>query len=457
METNLEELAIHVQQLKIREEELIQQLKIREEELIQQAKIREEELIQQAARLKFAHNINNCTFSNRTQMMQEIAMANFAADDANVENVSSTAEVCKSSNSSVTKNDVIQMSKFNSSQLRNGEDQMNIYQLQLNILDLAKDCVNSLGIDWESFLKQEADIVVSIRSALTWINYNTSSMNEGLVQKVFILYCDGFLQSINKNLQIYGVNGIDLETDVEVNANPGGGKYKVKLKGRADVSVGDQGLFPISKNKLLRNTSVIGELKKSFDSLLSEGGVSSGTSQQLAEMLGISGMMRSLKLNYSFLKSFLTDFYFIRLAFRWETESESKYFISSLFETPKEFVSCLVFIIFEHSASDINQYVNKEIVLEAVEDDNYVQDGGSESDDLSYRRNLQFDIENTIPPDTNEQYGFQRQLQFGSNNIILMDEYDRLEKKKLYVDRLERFDAARFGFLSLTAENLKNL
>ena len=39
-------------------------------------------------------------------MMQEIAIANFAADDANVENVSSTAEVCKSSNSSVTKNGV---------------------------------------------------------------------------------------------------------------------------------------------------------------------------------------------------------------------------------------------------------------------------------------------------------------------------------------------------------------
>jgi hypothetical protein len=168
-------------------------------------------------------------------------------------------------------------------------------------------------------------------------------------------------------------------------------------------------------------------------------------------------MLRRKELNYSFVKSFLTDFFFIRLAFRWEEQGESKYFISSLFETPEEFVSCLVFIISEHSASDINQYVNKEIVLEAVEDDNYVQDGGSESDDLSYRRNLQFDIENTIPPDTNEQYGFQRQLQFGSNNIILMDEYDRLEKKKLYVDRLERFDAARFGFLSLTAENLKNL
>jgi hypothetical protein len=333
---------------------------------------------------------------------------------------------------------------------------MSTCQLHLSILDLANDCANSLGIGWESFLKQEAGTVVSIRSALTWTSYNTSSVNEGLVQKVFILYCDGFLQSINKNLQTYGVNGVDLETDVEVSANPGGGKHKVKLKGRADVAVGDQGLLPTSTKKLLCSTSVVGELKKSFDSLLSEGGVSSGTSQQLAEVLGTSGVMRRLKLNYSFLKSFLTDFYFTRLAFRWEDKGKSKYFISSLFETPEEFVSCLVFTILEHSASDINKHVSKEIVLEAVEDDSSVQDGGSESDDVSYRCNLQFDIESTIPPDTSEQYGFERQLQFGSNSIILVDEYDRLEKKKLYVDRLERFDAARFGFLSLTAENLKN-
>ena len=110
-------------------------------------------------------------------MMQEIAIANFAAIDvANEERVSSTADVCKNSNSSVTKDDVIHMSKFKSSQLRNTDDQMNIYQLQLNIIDLAKDDVNSLnlGIDWESFLKQEADIVASIRSALAWIDRKTS-------------------------------------------------------------------------------------------------------------------------------------------------------------------------------------------------------------------------------------------------------------------------------------------
>jgi len=288
METNLEERFL---QLKIREEEFIQQLKIKEE-LIEQLKIREEELLQQNVRLEFAHKINERKFSNRAQMMQEIAIANFTIDDDNADRVSSTAEVCKSSISSVTKDDVIYMSKFKSSQLRNTEDQMNIYQLHLNILDLAKDSVNSLnGIDWESFLKQEADIVVRIRSALTWIANKTSSMDEGLVQAVFILYCDGFLQSINKELQIYGVNGVDLEADVKINRKRG--TYKAKLRGRADVAVGDQKLFPLTVEKLLRNTSVIGELKKSYDSLLSEGGISSSTSQQLAEMLGISRMLRS--------------------------------------------------------------------------------------------------------------------------------------------------------------------
>ena len=84
-----------------------------------------------------------------------------------------------------------------------------------------------------------------------------------------------------------------------------------------------------------------------------------------------------------------------------------------------------------------------------MEDDNSVQDIGSDYDDVSY--NLQFD--ENIPPDTkqddNKQYGSEHQPSFGRNNIILMDEYDRLEKKRLYIDRMERFDAARFGFLYL--------
>ena len=446
----------------VEEEEVVlllrQQLKIRDEEL----KIRDEQI----SRLEFVNKIHEKKFSSRAEMLQEIATANFAADDSNSssnDRVSSTVDICKSSNSSVTKDNVIHMSKFKSSQLRNTEDEMNIYQLQLNIVDLAKDCFNSLNnlqaqsltIDWESFLKQEADIVVSIRSALTWIEKkNSRSMDESLLQQVFIYYCEGFLQNINKDLQIYGVNGIDLETDVEV-VNSKGSKCKAKLKGKADVAIGDPKLFPLNVEKLLRNTSVIGELKKSHGSLLREVGISSNTSQQLAEMLGISRMLQSRKLNYSFLKSFLTDFFLIRLAFRLEEKGKSKYLISSLFESPEEFVSCLVFIISVHSASDINQYVDKAISLEAVEDDNYVHDDVSDSNDISCQRNLQFDIENTVPPDTkqndSEQYGSK------CNNIIYMDEYDRLEKKRLYVDRLEKFDAARFGFLYLSAENLRNL
>ena len=143
----------------------------------------------------------------------------------------------------------------------------------------------------------------------------------------------------------------------------------------------------------------------------------------------------------------------MRLAFRWEEHGKSKYCISSLFETPEEFVSCLVFIISVHSASDIHQYVDKAISLEAVKDDNDVQDGVSDSDDICYQRNLQFDIENTVPPDTkqnnSEQYGSKR------NNIVYMDEYDRLEKKRLYEDRLEKFDAARFGFCILVQRILR--
>jgi hypothetical protein len=456
---NVEEVVLLLrQQLKIRDEELSQS-KIREEELSRQLKIKDE----QVSRLEFVHKIhgiNGKKFSSRAEMLQEIATANFADDGSSSsssnDRVSSTVDICKSSNSSVTNDNVIHMSKFKSSQLRNAEDEMNIFQLQLNIVDLAKDCFNSLnlGIDWESFLKQEADIVVSIRSALTWIENKTPSMDESLLQQVFIYYCEDFLQNINKDLQIYGVNGIALETDVEV-VNSKGSKCKAKLKGKADVAIGDPKLFPLNVEKLLRNTSVIGELKKSHGSLLSAVGISSNTSQQLAEMLGISGMLQSRKLNYSFLKSFLTDFFLIRLAFRWEDKGKSKYFISSLFETPEEFVSCLVFIISVHSASDITQYVDKAISLEAVEDDNYVHDGVSDSNDISCQRNLQFDIENIVPPDTkqndSEQYGSKR------NNIIYMDEYDRLEKKRLYVDRLEKFDAARFGFLCLSAENLRNL
>ena len=446
----LSQSKIRDEESKIREEDLSRQLKIREEELSRQLKIRDE----QVSRLEFVHKIHGNKFSSRAEMLQEIATANFADADGSSsssnDRVSSTVDICKSSNSSVTNDNVIHMSKFKSSQLRNAEDEMNIFQLQLNIVDLAKDCFNSLnlGIDWESFLKQEADIVVSIRSAITWIENKAPSMDESLLQQVFIYYCEDFLQNINKDLQIYGVNGIDLETDVEV-VNSKGSKCKAKLKGKADVAIGDPKLFPLNVEKLLRNTSVIGELKKSHGSLLSAAGISSNTSQQLAEMLGISGMLQSRKLNYSFLKSFLTDFFLIRLAFRWEEKGKSKYFISSLFETPEEFVSCLVFIISVHSASNITQYVDKAISLEAVEDDNY------DSNYISCQRNLQFDIENIVPPDTkqndSEQYGSKR------NNIIYMDEYDRLEKKRLYVDRLEKFDAARFGFLCLSAENLRNL
>jgi hypothetical protein len=353
------------------------------------------------------------------------------------------------------------MSKFKASQLRDTKDQMNIFQLQLNVVELAKKIFILLNndIDWESFLQQEVDIVVSIRNALSWIKKYTTSLDEGLVQQVFTLYCAGFLENMNKGLQIYGVNGINLQTEIEAR-NSNGNTYKATLKGKADVAIGDQNLYPPTLDKLLRKMSVIGELKKSYDSLIRDQGVSASTSQQLGEMLGIAGMLRQLELDCSIVKSFLTDFFFIRLGFRCEERLESKYLISTLFQTPEEFVSCLVFIISEHSASDLDQYIENEIELEAVEDDNYVEDACKDSEDVSYQRNLIFDIENSLPSDHQQNdkghNDSERQPLTECDNIIFMDEYDRIHKKKCYLDRLEKFEAARFGFLYLSAENLRN-
>jgi len=184
----------------------------------EKTRAREEKIraIKAEQRLKFITGIDNNSITSRDGMMLAIEAANFEDKlDELKKKIPNTRDYTEDDRSSKTQNGRTKMSSFKRSQVAGTKDVMNVKSTMLPLYQLANQYLSKNGLQIKKILKEEIEILTKIRVALAWIYMNGNKFHEKSIQKVFILYCEGLLKKIN-DYGIYGVNSIDLESNIEI-------------------------------------------------------------------------------------------------------------------------------------------------------------------------------------------------------------------------------------------------
>ncbi len=423
-------------------------------------------------RLQFIPNIDNNSITSRDSLMSAIEAAKFEDKvDELREKIPNTGDYANDDRSSTTRGGGIQMSRFKRSQVAGTKDQMNVKSTKLPLYDIAKRYLSKKGLRIKKILAEEIEIIKKIRVALAWIHMDSSTkLGEKPVQKIFTLYCQGLLQKIS-DYGMYGVNSTDLAANIET-FDSRNKLCQSRLSGQADVVIGKK--FKDDENmelikKILEDTSIIGELKSSFGSLYyCKSGIGESTDQLLAEMLAISKMRKS-EVGRNFVKGVLSDCFFIRMAFRYHDNfGKTFYAISSLYETPKDFVLSIIVLISDITIADICKFQDSAIIVDEYEEDNANCDENDGDTGKPPRVNL-FSSKNTRAGKSNnaankqkinnsKNYGSKRQpLKTMNSNIILIGEDPREEERQADLKNLAEWEACRLGRTYLNSENLKLL
>ena len=464
-------------------EQLKEEIKAREAEITRtreaeirarEAEIRaRERAIKAEQRLNFIIGINNNSITSRDSMMLAIEAAKFEdkLDELN-EKIPHTREYTDDDRSSKTQDGGIKMSSFKRSQVAYTKDAMNVKSTKLPLYQIGNKYLQSKnkGHQIENFLETEIEILTKIRVALAWIHINAKKFHENPIQKIFILYCEGLLEKIS-DYGIYAVNSVALEAKIETVDNHNQ-VCKSRLYGKADVVIGKKIIDKyekVDKKKILENTSIIGEIKPSFGSLYCcKSKIGESTDQLLAEMLVIS-KMRKNNVGKNFVKGILSDCFFIRMAFRYYDDLDKTFYyaISSLYETPRDFVLSIIVLISDITVEDICKlFQDSEIIEDEFEEENAKCDENDGDTRKSPRVNLfsskagKGDSAGNKKKDKNSKknYGSKRQpLKTMDSNIILIGEDPLEEERRADLKNLAEWEACRLGRTYLNSENLKLL
>jgi hypothetical protein len=113
--------------------------------------------------------------------------------------------------------------------------------------------------------------------------------------------------------------GIDISGHIKV-LNTKNEPFDILLSGKSDIAIGKKNMFPLDDRSLLEDENfILGEMKRCYDSLYNcKSSIGQSTNQLLAEMLGLFKRRQEKKseCNSNFMKSFISDFFNIRIAFR---------------------------------------------------------------------------------------------------------------------------------------------
>jgi hypothetical protein len=408
--------------------------------------------------LQFISNIDNSVILNRDDMMKAIESAQFDDQmDQLKQKIHQTADYIDDDKSSKTRTEGIRMCHLKRSQLVGTDDEMQVKLLKLPLHELAKKYL-AKNEHIEDFLDEETKIVTKIRVALTWLSQNVGTIQEITVQKIFTLYCSGLLKKVNGEFEIYAINSVPLEAKIET-INVHNDRCITSLFGKADVAIGKKltdGFDSFDLQKLKHVTSVIGEMKRCFGSLyLCKSVIGKSTDQLLVEMLGLSKMRRSNK----FTKGFLTDFFYFRMAFRCVDAGSIFYYISSLYETAREFVLSIIILISGISVSDVCKLqsfpINEDEEEEQVDENANIKENDDKDitrgEKLSYKNNK---VNINRRNNNNSSYSTKRHpLKTRNCNIIYMGN-DTDEEREDDLKHLAEWEAARLGRVYLNSHNL---
>lgn len=340
---------------------------------------------------------------------------------------------------------------------------MNVQSINLPLYEVAKKYLTKQRINIEKILDEEIEIITKIRVTLTWLKLNASiTIRETIVQKIFTLYCSGLLQKIS-NYDIYAINSIYLEAVIET-ANNLNQRCKNILSGKADVVIGEQlkDQFDIAdKSKVLKETTIIGEIKPCFGSLyMCKSKIGDSTNQLLAPTS--SKMRKEVNISNQLVKGVLSDCFFIRLAFRYViAKGKTFYAISSLYDTPMDFVLSIIVLISDITVEDICG-VEGSIINEDEEEDMPKCVETDFDGDKSFPREKLFVTKNREDGNkmkgNSKSYGTNRQpLKTMNSNIIYIGEDPLVEERRADLQNLAEWEACRLGRTYLNASNLRLL
>jgi len=448
-----------------------EQSKEKAEQSKEEAESRAREAQQLALRYKFAMDIDDKTINSRESMMAAIQKANFEADQEELkEKIPQTNDFAADDRSSTTKIGAVKMSNFKRSQVAGTKDDMNVKVINLPLYEIAKKYLKKNKKNIKTILSEETEIITKIQVALTWLKINASvNIKEAIVQKIFTLYCSGLLLKTMSDYEIYAVNSIPLNAEIET-INSSNKKCKSDLSGKADVVIGKKlkdNFNTAGEKEILEETSIIGEMKPCFGSLyLCKSKIGDSTNQLLAEMLAISKMRTKAKMNGSnFVKGFISDCFFIRVAFRYVSEGKSFYAISSLNDTPELLALSIILLISDITVADICS-IEGSIIIEDEEEDSANCDENDFDGDKSVAGEKLFvsksDVAcNKTNGNTNsnsKSYGTRRQhLKTRNSNIIYIGEDPLVEERRADLQNLAEWEACRLGRTYLNAYNLNLL
>lgn len=422
---------------------------------------------QSVCRYKFIHDINDDkTIISRISLMTAIDNANFEANNVDLKKkIPKTDEFVDDDRSSTTKTGLIRMSGFKRSQVVGTKDEMNLKSVKLPMYKIAKEYLSKRGLDIKKILNEEIEIITKIQTALIWLENNTRMTREVTVQKLFTLYCSGLLEKISVGYSIYAANSILLETGIEtIKHNK---RCNSRLSGKTDIVIGKtlkSKFDKVDKNKILEKTSIVGEIKPCFGSLYQcKSKIGNSTNQLLAEMLAVSKMRKSKK-DIMFTKGILLDCFMSRIAFHYnDANGKAVYAISSLFDTPRNFVLSILVLISDITVADIHK-MEGNIINEKDEEDSANFDENDCNEDGSFSKENLFitktkgDEKRNKTKSNNKNNGTKRQpLKSKNNNVIMMGEDPLVEERRADLQNLAEWEACRLGLTYLNSSNLKLL
>ena len=344
----------------------------------------------QIQRCSFIWAIEDCKIIGRKSLMEVIEILDLGAENIEYPREVPSTEIivqnkCPSVNSKAKD---VNMSNFHRKILANrstlavkhlimsGDTMLEII---LRKWDLSEDAFNII-------LNKEIKILESIRCVIYWYRLDPT-FNEKCLQKIFILFVTGLFSNIGNLFKLSPINNLKLETMIDVILDSKPHKMiSVSLNAYSDVALYPSRINsdPLDSNHLLDTEVVIGELKVSK----AVPSINKGVNQTLAELYALVQMrsvfksaQKKRKLGEScpqiLHKAFLSDMFNIRMIICSQidatTSTEYKYSISSLYNTSREFILCILLLTVNIAAGDLPEIVDltpdevKEIDDEATE------------------------------------------------------------------------------------------
>ena len=207
-------------------EELRAKLKAKGEELAAQVKAKDEELEELTVQLlRSSINREILTYD---QLLDAIKKAKFSATVVNNDSIVNTDYIIrdkssvssKSLVSTKTEPGVIQMNKFDRKQVAETKHQMNLVLLDMPLEKIIREQYKGFSAFSKIFEEVTVDLE-KIRECLRWLHQNGDCFDEVFTQQVFTIYCSGLLHRFGSSFEVFAINGIELDANINVKNDVG--------------------------------------------------------------------------------------------------------------------------------------------------------------------------------------------------------------------------------------------